>query len=457
MARRSKLRSAKSVAKAAEAGVVNAYPTRPNILNSLKNADRVNGTLVYFYDHGLLDEPLSQESFLQQVHDLAQEHGDHLGPRATAWFERALSGLRTNGYINYLPHRDDNLKFKATDTLLTVLHAATEHRRSFQGEFDSMSQFEAFRAICGYLRSRFQRNKPALTRKEYDRRNILLEHTVGTLEAQNAATEAERRALLDLNKQFEDRIKALDEILKAHNISDVSQQKDPSPALTEPVLEPQSHDRDSMYFDDVAQMGSPSTVRLPHTPIRRSTTFNNPAAYPTPESAPRNLLPPSPRPSCSPTRSQPISSGTHAEATLVDHDMDTDDNEPLTPLPKELELEQQTLSAQQLEDISRLNEILKTQVEELEAKCKLLMDVLEEKEQKVEQLKSDVAAHRRREMLLGITSFFWSDAYRGQKHLREEVEERLRCCEQACKELREAAEGRAQWRKEMEALWARQP
>ena len=57
---------------------------------------------MYFFDLGVLDEPISHEDFLQKgnvqpfdnlVRDLAEIHGERLGPRATLWLEVALSRL----------------------------------------------------------------------------------------------------------------------------------------------------------------------------------------------------------------------------------------------------------------------------------------------------------------------------------------------------------------------------
>ncbi|KDR80680.1 hypothetical protein GALMADRAFT_222278 [Galerina marginata CBS 339.88] len=87
-----------------------------------------------------------------------------------------------------------------------------------------------------------------------------------------------------------------------------------------------------MYMDDVlpAVTAAPVREQRPQTPIRRSGTLNNPEAYPSPESAPRNLSAQPTTPPGTPTRGRsrsrtPTTPGTFDQDPAGDDDeMDVD-------------------------------------------------------------------------------------------------------------------------------------
>jgi len=135
----------------------------------------------------------------------------------------------------------------------------------FSTEFDDMSDLKHFRAVCGYLRLRFERNTPALSRKQvsielkklfhiltrrfrqFDIQNIELQHKVAKLEDQKMEVEARNRTLEDLIAQNEHRLEIIKGILRMHNIPEgPSSQRAASPAPTEPAVEQHFDDFDSM-------------------------------------------------------------------------------------------------------------------------------------------------------------------------------------------------------------------
>ncbi|KAF8906242.1 hypothetical protein CPB84DRAFT_1770330 [Gymnopilus junonius] len=249
------------------------------------------------------------EDLIDEVYAKADSMGETLGPRTTQQIHTELSRLYRNKFIKFLPHHDDVEKIVLTPACEEMIEKLDGVLADFSATVETASEIVVHRALCDFFRRTLQFHLgPAMTRRELDLRNRELELRHEEYMQHLRICPLERRS--------------------------------PSLAPTEIVGEaPGTDARDSMYFDDVPQVVAtlpPAMISRPTTPIRRSATLNNPEAYPSPESAQRNvpLQHPTTPPQSPSFRRSPsfIIPGPFAALIDDDDEMDIDMNVEPSPL-----------------------------------------------------------------------------------------------------------------------------
>ncbi|KAH9479414.1 hypothetical protein JR316_0008004 [Psilocybe cubensis] len=245
--------------------------------------------------HGARAATISVADIISQMGKDAGLNGEELGPRTVQTVHLGLSRLEVNGLIQML---DSKLEFLSlTDKFKTLIQQLSDMYKEHLPLIQNLDSLSRSRIQCAFFRSKFRTRafKKQATRRE--------------LECENKK--------IKLDREEHRKVCPLTKTRAPSVFSEATEMFEETSKVTVPL----GSNDDNVYVHDILMnKGSHPIVLLPRTPAR-SGTLNNPEAYPSPQSAPRQT---SSAPSTSyltPSRS------TSAPAPALAEEIGTDEDE----------------------------------------------------------------------------------------------------------------------------------